>query len=585
MVNCPRINYVLFIKNIMVSDSQTSNFTQFNQKISSDQEIIFACTQKLLRNALDVRAYLERALSWIKLQEYDKAILDLHQALQINPKNPSLYYSRSLAYIGQKNYKQAISDLTAAIKLEPKNVLPYRKRGQTYSLLGQYERAIADFEEALKLEPACPLVYYNRALAYYFSGNYKKAGEDYQKVVQLETKENLAKYYNSKFLSALSGKESIDKKNRNSRHKKTSLLNNNYYLSGLASALVLAVSIPFLNSFFSKNSLDPLQVVDSIELTEKTLESSAIASEPTKAETFPILLKRVKSIKEVKDIPSGSYYYGGSTAWALIRKEVDKKILAQTPEFSLKYREHPMLVASSGAGIKMLLENELTIAHSSRPLHPQEYQLAKEQNFTLLQVPVAIDAVAIVTNPSLDIPGLTLEQLKDIYTGKIVNWKQVGGPDLEIVPYSQPSHISGTAEFFAEKVMKKDYLGSHVNLVNSVTEGIKDTAQHEGAIFYASAPEIIGQCSVKPIPIGENLNNLISPYVEPLVTPQQCPQLRNQINPQLFQEAKYPLTHHLFVVIKQNDEMEEKAGKAYAKMLLSEEGQKLISEAGYLPIH
>ncbi len=390
-----------------------SNNTQFNQTI--------------LRNNRDAEFYLERARNWIRLKEYERAIFALNQAIEIDQTKPLLYYGRGLVYIAQNNYIKAISDLNEAIQLAP-----------NYSL-----------------------AYYNRALTYYSVGQYKRARKDYQKVIQLESKENLAKYYNSPILVELLAKknqqsqkeiralerEEPDKNNKNARHQQKNRLNN-YYLLALLGASILGIFISFINSFVFKNNLDFTPLAKEIELTPKSPENLAINLQPRKIETFLIPSDQVKSTIEVNDVPKGSFHYGGSIAWALIRTKVDPLILAQTPEFSLKYREHPILVPSSGVGIKMLLDNQLTIAHSSRPLHSQEYQLAKQRNFTLKQIPIAIDGVAVVTNPSLDLPGLTLAQLKDVYRGKILNWKQLGGPDLEIMPYSQPPHSSGTAEFF-----------------------------------------------------------------------------------------------------------------------------------------
>ena len=292
----------------------------------------------------------------------------------------------------------------------------------------------------------------------------------------------------------------------------------------------------------------------------------------------------VQTFKEVDGVPSGRFNYGGSTAWAPIRKKVDSVIQTQRPEFKLHYLQHPVLIPSSNTGIKMLLSEELTIVQSSRPLHPQEYQLAKKRNVILKQIPIAIDGIVFAVNPQLNIPGLTLIQLQDIYTGKIVNWKQLGGPDLKIIPYSQPPRVSGTAEFVIEYVLDKQKLGSNVKLVASVTEAIRKVNGDRGAIFYGSAAEIIGQCTIKSLPIGSSLENLIAPYIEPPIDSQECPQRRNQIDRQVFQSAKYPLTHYLFVIIKQNGKIEEQAGIAYANMLLSQQGQKLISEAGYVPI-
>ena len=185
----------------------------------------------------------------------------------------------------------------------------------------------------------------------------------------------------------------------------------------------------------------------------------------------------------------------------------------------------------------------------------------------------------------MNIPGLTLAQLRDIYTGKITNWQQVGGPNLEIVPYSKSPQVSGTAEFFVSHILNKEEFASRVKLVTNITNTIRKVATQRGAIFYASAPEIVHQCSVKPLALGRTSQELIPPYQEPLIPREKCGVQRNQLNQTAFQDASYPLTRNLYVIVKQNGLDDERAGEVYAQLLLSDQGQKLIEKAGFVPIH
>ena len=233
----------------------------------------------------------------------------------------------------------------------------------------------------------------------------------------------------------------------------------------------------------------------------------------------------------------------------------------------------------------MILEDQLSISQTSRPLKPKEYEKAEQQQFKIKQIPVAIDGIAFAVNHNLNIPGLTLAQLRDIYTGKVTNWQQVGGPNLEIIPYSKSPQVSGTAEFFIDHILNKEEFASRVKIVTNITDTLRQVAAQKGAIFYASAPEIVHQCSVKPLALGRTSQELIPPYQEPLMPPEQCPANRNQLNIQAFQQARYPLIRNLYVIVKQNDQIDEQAGVAYAELLLTQEGQKLIEKAGFVPIH
>ncbi|MBD2777714.1 substrate-binding domain-containing protein [Iningainema tapete] len=286
----------------------------------------------------------------------------------------------------------------------------------------------------------------------------------------------------------------------------------------------------------------------------------------------------------VANVPSGLFSYGGSTTWAPIRKEVDSAMQTALPQFQLRYTDPTTGAPGSGTGIKMLLNNQLAFAQSSRSVKPEEYQQAQQQSFTLKEIPVAIDGIAVAVNPNLNIPGLTLSQLKEIYTGKITNWQQVGGPNLTIVPFSRRLEEGGTIEFFVENVLEKEKFGANVQFIPTTTQALGQVAKNRSGIYYASAPEVVGQCTVKPIPLGRKPEQLISPYQQPFVPLSDCPQKRNQLNTATFQSGEYPITRRLFVIVKQNGQIDEKAGEAYANLLLTNQGQDLIAKAGFVRI-
>jgi phosphate transport system substrate-binding protein len=232
----------------------------------------------------------------------------------------------------------------------------------------------------------------------------------------------------------------------------------------------------------------------------------------------------------------------------------------------------------------MLINDRLAFAQSSRPILESEANKAEQQGKALKQIPVAIDGIAVAVNPGLNLPGLTLEQLKGIYTGQVTNWSQVGGPNLAITPYSRPTNSGGTVELFVEDVLGGQTFGPAVEFVSTTTQAIRKLAENPGGIYFASAPEVVPQCTIKSVPLARQGSNFISPYQEPLVTPSQCPAQRNRLNTDGFQQGQYPLIRNLYVVIQQNGQAEEDAGEAYANFLLTEEGQSLIAKAGFVRI-
>lgn len=287
---------------------------------------------------------------------------------------------------------------------------------------------------------------------------------------------------------------------------------------------------------------------------------------------------------KVENVPSGLFRYGGSTTWAPIRKEVDSAIKTVLPKYQLTYSDPISGAPGSGTGIKMLLDNQLAFSQSSRSIKTEEYQSAEQKGFKLKEIPVAIDGIAVAVNPKLNISGLTIAQIKEIYTGKITNWNQLGGKDLAIIPYSRRLSDGGTIEFFYENVLEKEKFGTNVQFIPTTTEALRELAKNEGGIYYASAPEVVPQCTVKSLPIGRKPNEFVAPYQEPLVSQDQCPQKVNKLNADTFQNGTYPITRSLFVIVKQNGQIDQQAGEKYADLVLTEQGQDLISKAGFVRI-
>ncbi len=286
----------------------------------------------------------------------------------------------------------------------------------------------------------------------------------------------------------------------------------------------------------------------------------------------------------VENVPVGLFNYGGSTSWAPIRESVDKKIQASQTDFRLRYVQPLNSTAGSSSGIEMLINDRLAFAQSSRPLLDSELNRAKQRGFTLQQIPVAIDGLAVAVNPQINVPGLTIEQLKSIYIGKITNWNQLGGANVPIKAYSRRVSDGGTVELFVQDVLGGQPMGSTVELVSTTTQALRKVATTAGGIYYASAPEVVPQCSIKPLPLGRTQGKYVAPYQEPFVLPSECPRSRNKLNIEAFQSGKYPITRNLFVVVKQNGQTEQQAGVAYANLLQTQQGQELITQSGFVRI-
>jgi phosphate transport system substrate-binding protein len=285
----------------------------------------------------------------------------------------------------------------------------------------------------------------------------------------------------------------------------------------------------------------------------------------------------------VQNVPSGLFSYGGSTAWERLRRAIEPELQAARREFRLRYVNYSATdTPSSTTGINSLLNGQFAFSLASRSIKTEEFQEAQQRSLTLTQIPVAIDGLAFVVHPDLNIPGLTLDQLKGIYLGKLTNWQQVGGPNLPIVALSHDPKAGGIVDQFIETVLGGQPLTSSVQLFKTAMNAVRKVSQTPGAIYVDAAPEVIAQCNIKPIAIGRSRDKLIPPYEGELVT--QCPEQRNRLNQAVFQSGEYPLTHNLLVIVKQNKGIEQQAGEAYANLLLTQAGQAIVAKAGFVPI-
>lgn len=237
--------------------------------------------------------------------------------------------------------------------------------------------------------------------------------------------------------------------------------------------------------------------------------------------------------------------------------------------------ETPALIAAHVIEAREVINGELSFAESFRPLKNSEYSLAKLRGFTLKQIPVALGGIAFYSHPSVKLPGLSINQMQNIFSGKLTNWQQLGGPNLPIVPISQDPDAKASTSFLLQGLPRsQQHFGRNVQSVRDTTAAIRKVASTPGAIGYGSQAIVVGQRTIHLLGLakGESKN-----YVQPF-TPY------GTVNKQALLDGTYPLTRRIFVVIREDGELDELAGRAYVNMLLSNEGQKLVDKAGYLPI-
>jgi phosphate transport system substrate-binding protein len=285
-------------------------------------------------------------------------------------------------------------------------------------------------------------------------------------------------------------------------------------------------------------------------------------------------IRLYNSMQEVQNVPEGLFNYSSSPQFAALTSHGMNEAITQAhPKFRLRYAEPYNNIPGSSTVIAMLIRNLLSFGQTARPIEDIEYSQAKNHNFTLEQVPIGFDGIAFYTHRDLAITGLSIDQLQAIFMGKVTNWKELGGPDLPIVPISlDPETNSSIKYLFANVEGAK--LGSNVQIERDYTTQTRQVASTPGAISYGSMPIVANQQSIRPIGLARGDSNQ---YVQP-ITPNR------QVNTAAIRDGSYPLTRRLFVVIRRDGLLDEQAGVAYANLLLSKEGQRLIDQAGFVSI-
>jgi phosphate transport system substrate-binding protein len=208
----------------------------------------------------------------------------------------------------------------------------------------------------------------------------------------------------------------------------------------------------------------------------------------------------------------------------------------------------------SGTGIAALIDGATNIAISSRPMKTKEIKQAREKGVNPVETVIALDGIAVIVHKDNQVNEISIADLKKIYTGKMTNWKDLGGKG-NIVAISRDV-ASGTYEVFNEKVLS----------------GAKLT---EGALMLASNLEIVRAVEQTPNAIGYVGIGYISDKVKVLkvngITPSE-ESVKNGI---------YPLARSLYMY---TNGAPKGLAKSFIDFILSTEGQKIVSDNGFVPV-
>lgn len=260
-------------------------------------------------------------------------------------------------------------------------------------------------------------------------------------------------------------------------------------------------------------------------------------------------------------------FFRKSTENKIVQLKGSDTILSLSQTVAEEYmRQHPQARISvtgggSGTGIASKINKTVDIAMASREMKDSEYEKAEKNGTIIKEVTIAYDAITIVVNKKNKINNLTMEQLRDIYIGKIKNWKELGGEDKEIVVISRDSS-SGTHMYFKEHVLRKGkskgkeefgnktlFLPSNESIKQQITTG-------EGTISYLGLGYL--DETVKPLKIDGITANVEN--------------VKNKT---------YPISRGVYWY---TDEKIEGITKKLVDFMMSKEGQKIVETEGFVPV-
>ena len=209
----------------------------------------------------------------------------------------------------------------------------------------------------------------------------------------------------------------------------------------------------------------------------------------------------------------------------------------------------------SGNGIAALIEGTCDIADASRPMKVKEILLCQKKGVSPVPHVVAMDGIAVIVHSSNPIQGLNMEEIKDIYTGKITNWKELGGKNLKIVVVSRDSS-SGTFETFETIILK----GKKV-----IPESLAQASNQTVATVISTTKGAIGY-----VGLGYISNTVKALQVNGVIPEQET-----------VASGKYPISRPLYMY---TDGAPQGTAKDFLEFICSEEGQKIVEEQGFVPL-
>ncbi|UCE28387.1 MAG: PstS family phosphate ABC transporter substrate-binding protein [Candidatus Coatesbacteria bacterium] len=255
---------------------------------------------------------------------------------------------------------------------------------------------------------------------------------------------------------------------------------------------------------------------------------------------------------------AGEIQVKGSDTLLLLAQRWAEEFMAKNPEAVVQ-----ITGGGSGVGIAALIDGTTDVANSSRPIKDKEIEECEANGVEVVEFKVALDGISVIVNPENSVESLTLDQIKDIYTGKIKNWNELGGPDATIVCYGRQSS-SGTYVYFKGHVLEDaDYRADTQELQGNATL-CDAVARDVGGIAYVGVGYAAQRDDVKVLGV---MTEKGAEPVEP--------------TDETVANGTYPISRYLY---NYTDGKPEGVTKAYLEFAFSDKGQKIVEEVEYIAL-
>lgn len=246
----------------------------------------------------------------------------------------------------------------------------------------------------------------------------------------------------------------------------------------------------------------------------------------------------------------------GSDTMVILAQRWAEAYMAAHPDVSIQ-----VTGGGSGTGISALINGTTDICNSSRPMKAAEREKLKQRYNSLgVEVKSAKDGLAVYLPEASPVSELTLEQVKDIYTGKIKNWKDVGGPDAGIILYGRENN-SGTYVYFRDNVLLGKDFAPNMQSMPGTAAVVNAVSKDPKSIGFG------GAAYAKGIKFAKIKKDAKTPGYEP--------------TPENIKSGAYPVTRFLYLYLSSRPTGEI---KKFVDWVLSDDGQGVVTKVGYFPI-